>query len=97
MKLVADNIILDLDINLQLITEKLKSSNFTNIFELNLDCLLSAFDELSLKFNKLSISKVESIIFEGFDTKDASLSPLFNEIVKISEDLYINALNDGLL
>jgi len=91
-----DNITLDLDVNLQLVTEALKALNFNNIFELNFNCLLSIFDELSLKFNKLSIGKVDSIQFEGFDTKDASISTLFNEIVKAAEDLYINALNDGL-
>jgi len=87
VKLVADNIMLDLDVNLQLITERLKTLNFNNIFDLNMNCLLSIFDELILRFNKLSIGKIESIQFEGFDTQDASVSTLFNEIVKVVEDL----------
>jgi len=93
---LIDDLELEVDIDMQLALDTLKSLNFNNIFELDINCILALFDALALNFNKFSIGKLTGPTFTGFNTDDASVSTIFNEIVSTGEALYSNAISLGV-
>jgi len=90
--LEIDELYVQLNVTMNINMDTLYALNFANFIELNVNCIASIIDSLSLNIQHIYFKQLTGPTFSGFDINNNSLSSLLNEIINDANILYNQTL-----